>query len=95
MRGATLADDCTSVSSSHAAGLRLLLLALPELVSGRALFEQSLQLALRFRRPIYDCVYVALSLREGCSLVTADRELVRQLGPAIGHILALEEVAPG
>lgn len=74
-----------------AAGLRLISLTLGELAPSAVLIEQALQLALAFRHPVYDCVYVALALREDCQLITADRHLLQQLAPALGHITALED----
>ena len=76
-----------------AAGLRLISLTLGELAPSAALVEQALQLALTFRHPVYDCVYVALALREDCHLITADRRLMQHLAPALGHISALEDLA--
>ena len=37
----------------------------------------------------YDCLYVALAEREGCSLVTADDKLVRSLQPQFPSIVPL------
>lgn len=64
---------------------------LPDLTSSRPLAAQALELALTFRHPVYDCVYVALALQRGCPLVTADRRLVRALGPATGHVVHLDD----
>lgn len=75
-----------------AEGLRLLLNALPELVPAATLTEQALALAISFRFPVYDCLYVALALQEACPLVTDDRRLARAFGPATGHIITLDAV---
>lgn len=66
---------------------------LPDLTPGLPLAAQALELALTFRYPVYDCVYVALALQHGCPLVTADRRLVRALGPATGHVVHLDDWA--
>ena len=68
-----------------------LIATLPVLVPGSALAGQALELALAFGRPLYDCLYVALALRAGCPLVTADRRLVRAFGPATGQVVDLDE----
>ena len=42
------------------------------------LADSALALALRRDHPVYDCFYVALALREGAPLVTADRRLAER-----------------
>jgi predicted nucleic acid-binding protein len=42
------------------------------------LADAALALALRRDHPVYDCFYVALALREGAPLVTADRRLAER-----------------
>lgn len=68
---------------------------LPQLVQTAALVEQALELALAFRVPIYDCLYVALALRDGSTLVSADRALVRAFGAATGRVAHIEDIAFG
>jgi predicted nucleic acid-binding protein len=75
------------------AGLDALLAVAPELVSCESLAAPALELALAFHRPIDDCLYVALALRDGCPLVTADARLAAALGPATGHVVRLEDLA--
>ena len=67
---------------------------LPTLVPGAALAGQALELALTFGRSLYDCLYVALALRAGCPLVTADRRLVRAFAPATGQVVDLDDFGP-
>ncbi|CAD7026872.1 PIN domain-containing protein [Pseudorhizobium endolithicum] len=43
------------------------------------LLTTATELALSLDHPAYDCIYIALALREGCQLVTADETLVRKL----------------
>ena len=45
----------------------------------------ALRLALDLRHSIYDCLYLALAIREDCAMVTADRKF-RQLALAQSHI---------
>ena len=66
-------------------------MALPAIVPAADLASQALELAFAFGRPLYDCFYVALALRAGCPLVTADRRLVRAFAPATGQVIALDE----
>ena len=40
------------------------------------LADAAIALAIRLRRPIYDCFYLALAERERCPLVTADTRLI-------------------
>ncbi len=87
VRAELLEDEARA---AHAA----LLAAAPELVPSEALAGPALELALAFRHPVYDCLYVALALRDGCSLVTADARLAATLGPATGRVVRLEDL-PG
>ena len=48
------------------------------------LVDHAFDLALKHQRAVYDCLYLALALREKCDLVTADDALVRQLQPIYG-----------
>ena len=66
---------------------------LPELVPSAALVEQALALALRFRHAVYDCLYVALALRDGSTLVTYDAALVRSMGPATGRVMHVDAIS--
>jgi predicted nucleic acid-binding protein len=59
------------------------------------LASQALELSLAFRRPAYDCFYVALAIRDGSTLVTADRALVNALGPATGRVMHLGDLETG
>lgn len=49
-----------------------------KLVSIPALVDMALRLATHHNHPIYDCLYVALSLREAAPLITADQRLVER-----------------
>ena len=72
--------------------LRVFLRGVPPLVPSSVLAAPALELAMRFRRSLYDCLYVALALSERCTLVTADMALVRTMGPETGAVVALEDV---
>ena len=62
-------------SAAASAAARWLLLA-PLQVHGCAdLTTDALTLAIRLQHPAYDCFYLALARRAGCSMVTADRRL--------------------
>ena len=50
------------------------------LVASHELRAQAFDLALRRDHPVYDCFYVALAVREGAPLLTADRRLAQRLG---------------
>jgi predicted nucleic acid-binding protein len=50
-----------------------------DLVASLELLRSALDLAIAHRRSIYDSLYVALALREGCPLVTADLRLHNSL----------------
>jgi predicted nucleic acid-binding protein len=44
-----------------------------------ALVNRAIEVALRLRHPIYDCLYLACAERTGARLVTADRRLLAAL----------------
>lgn len=48
------------------------------LVPLQALQDQAHSLALRRDHSVYDCFYVALAMREGAPLLTADRRLAQR-----------------
>jgi predicted nucleic acid-binding protein len=43
------------------------------------LLTESLELAIKLDHPAYDCIYLALALKENLRFVTADESLVRKL----------------
>ena len=51
----------------------------------------ALEIANRLRHPVYDCLYLALAVREQAQLVTADRRFVAavQGDPALAGLLRL------
>jgi predicted nucleic acid-binding protein len=56
------------------------------------LVDDAFQLALKHQRAVYDCLYLALALREKCDLVTADDALVRRLQPIYSYLVALSSL---
>jgi predicted nucleic acid-binding protein len=56
---------------------------LARIVPAWGLHELALTIAIDRDHPIYDCFYVALALRDGAALVTADRRLA-SVGEAAG-----------
>jgi predicted nucleic acid-binding protein len=59
------------------------------LTSSAALLEDAYQLAVTHGRSVYDSLYVALSLREKCEMVTADEKLINAIGAKFPNILLL------
>ena len=53
------------------------------------LVPRAYQIASQAKVGIYDCLYIALAEREGCSFVTTDDRLVRNLQPRYPVIVAL------
>ncbi len=43
------------------------------------LFVSAVYLAIQTGWTVYDCLYLALAIREGCQMVTADQRLVNSL----------------
>jgi predicted nucleic acid-binding protein len=51
---------------------RLLKINAPVLVDDRVVIDEALTLALGSGQAVYDCIFLALALRRGCDLITAD-----------------------
>ena len=60
-----------------------------------SLVNEAFQLALKHQRAVYDCLYLALAIREKCQLITADEALVRQLQPSYGCLVSLSSLPCG
>lgn len=58
------------------------------------LLPHAFDLAMAHRRTVYDCLYVALALRDDAELVTADRPIVTTFGPTTGQVVLLAEFDP-
>ena len=56
---------------------------------------EAVELAIRLRHPVYDCLYLALARRQGVQLITADARFVRAAAAAeLGaHIRLLADYA--
>jgi len=59
------------------------------LTSAEALLDDVYRIAVTHKRTVYDSLYLALSLREGCQFVTADERLVNAVGSAFLNIVWL------
>ncbi len=58
------------------------------------LTTQACGLALDHDRSVYDALYVALAVDEGCQLVTADRRLYNALAPHLPETMLWIEDVP-
>lgn len=56
------------------------------------LLPRAMDICLRTKESVYDCLYVALAEREGCEFVTADQKLVRDLQPSFLFIVPLSSL---
>jgi predicted nucleic acid-binding protein len=57
------------------------------LTSSTDLIDQALRIAIDHRRTVYDSLYVALCVREGCRFVTADEKLVNAVGTKYPNLI--------
>ena len=64
----------------------------PLLHSYRPLLNRAIAISSAARIGVYDCLYVALAQREGCSLVTADSRLVANLQAQFPFIVPLSSL---
>jgi predicted nucleic acid-binding protein len=79
---------------------RLLQAAEIELLPTRSLLETATRIAIELDHPAYDCLYIALTVENGCQFVTADDSLLRKLGQRRqrtfrGRAVSLREAAGG
>ena len=69
----------------------LLRLNLP-LVPSTLLAAQALSLAQTQQRAVYDCLYLALALEQGCEFVTSDERLFNAIGSRFPNIKLLQQL---
>jgi predicted nucleic acid-binding protein len=68
---------------------RLLKINAPLLVDDRLLVDEAMTLAVGSGQAVYGCLYLALALRRGCDLITADLKFhgaVRDRFPCVLHL---------
>jgi predicted nucleic acid-binding protein len=53
----------------------------------RDLLDDAYEIAITHGRTVYDALYLALSIREGCRFVTADERLFNAVGPAFPNLV--------
>jgi predicted nucleic acid-binding protein len=53
------------------------------------LLVDAFKIAIQHRRSVYDSLFIALSLRENCPLVTADEKLVNAVGSSFQNLIFL------
>lgn len=68
---------------------RLLKTNAPHLVDDRLLMDEAMTLALASGQAVYDCLYLALALRRGCDLITADRKFHGAMSSRFPSVLHL------
>jgi len=77
------------IEAAEAAEMLRDVLALPlQVTPSDQLAEDALELALRTGRTVYDCLYLAVAVRTGSPLLTADKRLVNALAktPVAAHV---------
>lgn len=65
----------------------------PPLVRDSQLAGAALELAIRYQRSVYDCLYVALAEQAPCQFVTADEKLYNALKDDLPGVKLLREFA--
>jgi predicted nucleic acid-binding protein len=68
---------------------RLLKINAPVLVDDRVVMDEAMTLALGSGQAVYDCIFLALALRRGCDLITADLKFhaaVNTRFPSVLHL---------
>ena len=81
---------CGELSASEASvAFRLLKINSPLLIPDTEALDQAVRLAMASGQAVYDCVYLALALRRGCDMITADRKFHAAMAPAFSMVLHL------
>jgi predicted nucleic acid-binding protein len=57
------------------------------LTSTASLLDEAYKLAATLHRTVYDMLYLALSIREKCQLVTADEKMINAIGSAFPNMV--------
>ena len=65
----------------------------PPLVRDSELAETALELAVRYHRSVYDCLYLALAQETPCDFVTADRKLYNAVKDHLPGVRILGDLA--
>lgn len=60
-----------------------------EVVLTRTLFLDACRIAISYKQSMYDSIYLALSIREQCPLVTADERLFNSVGTSLPNLVLL------
>lgn len=60
-----------------------------KLTSDADLLDEAYQLAVSYECAVYDAMFLALSVREGCQLVTADQKLLNKVASAFSNVVLL------
>lgn len=61
----------------------------PRLIDERTVMDEAMVLALGSGQAVYDCAYLALALRRGCDLITADHRFHRAVSGRFPSVLQL------
>jgi predicted nucleic acid-binding protein len=78
------------LSASEAGeAFRLLKIHSPVLIADAEVLDEAVRLAMASGRAVYDCLYLALAIRRGCELITADRKFHAAMAPAFSMLLHL------
>ncbi len=86
------------LSEDDAQGIARQVRALPLRITGAFdLLPDALTLAMQLDRSVYDCLYLALAVRTGSILLTADQRLANALAPTplAKHIVWIGAGSPG
>ena len=62
-----------------------------QLVASADLIDEAIRVGIAYDQSPYDCLYVALSRRAGCPLVTADEKLVLKVAGAYPQVVLLAD----
>ena len=76
-------------ASEASVAYRLLKINSPFLIPDIEALDEAVRLAMTTGQAVYDCVYLALALRRGCDMITADRKFHAAMAPAFSMVLHL------
>jgi predicted nucleic acid-binding protein len=66
-----------------------------QIYQSKPLIPLALEIAVRVQQAVYDCVYLALAVNQGCRMVTADERFINALkGDSLAAYLCWVEDLP-
>lgn len=76
-------------ASEAGEAVRLLKINSPMLIADAEVLDEAVRLAMASGQAVYDCLYLALAVRRGCDVITADRKFHHAMASHFSMLLHL------